>query len=53
MADRDPVEARIADSFESVEAATWDRLAGTADPFLSHAFFLALEASERDRKSVV
>jgi predicted N-acyltransferase len=45
MADRDLVEARIADSFESVEAATWDRLAGTADPFLSHAFFAALETS--------
>nr|WP_314446299.1 GNAT family N-acetyltransferase [uncultured Sphingomonas sp.] len=45
MADRDPVEARLADSFESFDAATWDRLAGAADPFLTHAFFCALEAS--------
>ncbi len=46
MADLDPVEARIADSFAAVEAATWDRLAGSADPFLSHAFFAALEESD-------
>lgn len=45
MADRDPVEARIADSFGSVDAATWDRLVGTSDPFLGHAFLTALEAS--------
>jgi hypothetical protein len=45
MADRDPVEVRIADSFESVDADTWDRLAGHDDPFLSHAFFTALEQS--------
>ncbi|GAA3999240.1 GNAT family N-acetyltransferase [Sphingomonas humi] len=45
MADRDSVEARIADSFEAVDAATWDRLAGAADPFLSHAFFALLEES--------
>ncbi|NJC04765.1 hypothetical protein GGQ97_000558 [Sphingomonas kaistensis] len=45
MADHDPVEARIAESFASVEASTWDALAGPADPFLSHAFLLALEES--------
>lgn len=45
MADRDPVEARIADSFGSVDVATWDRLAGSSDPFLGHAFLTALEAS--------
>ena len=45
MADRDPVEARIADSFGSVDAATWDRVAGSSDPFLGHAFLTALEAS--------
>ncbi|WP_338502284.1 GNAT family N-acetyltransferase [Sphingomonas kaistensis] len=46
MADHDPDEARIADSFASVDAPTWDRLAGSSDPFLSHAFFAALEDSE-------
>jgi predicted N-acyltransferase len=46
MADHDPVEARIADSFASVDAPTWDRLAESSDPFLSHAFFAALEDSE-------
>jgi predicted N-acyltransferase len=45
MADLDPVEARIAESFESVDPPNWDALAGTADPFLSHAFFAALEGS--------
>jgi predicted N-acyltransferase len=45
MADRDSGEARIADSFDTVDAATWNRLAGDSDPFLSHAFFAALENS--------
>ena len=46
MADHDPVEARIADSFASVDAPIWDQLAGSSDPFLCHAFFAALEDSE-------
>ena len=46
MADHDPVEARIADSFAAVDASSWDRLAGSSDPFLSHAFFGALEDSD-------
>lgn len=45
MADHDPLEVRIAESFGAVDAGTWDRLAGSADPFLSHAFLIALEAS--------
>jgi predicted N-acyltransferase len=46
MADHDPVEARIADSFAAVDVSTWDGLAGSTDPFLSHAFFSALEDSD-------
>ncbi|GLR47597.1 GNAT family N-acetyltransferase [Sphingomonas astaxanthinifaciens] len=45
MADRDPAQVRIADSFETVAADEWDALAGRADPFLSHAFLSALEES--------
>lgn len=45
MADHDPVEARIAESFASVDAAEWDALAGPDDPFLSHAFLSALDDS--------
>jgi predicted N-acyltransferase len=45
MADHDPLEVRIADSFESVDAAIWDNLAGASDPFLSHAFLASLESS--------
>lgn len=46
MADRDPsAQARLADSFASIDRHDWDRLAGASDPFLSHAFFQALEDS--------
>ena len=45
MADRDPVSVRLIESVSSVVAALWDGLAGTNDPFLSHAFLGALEAS--------
>ena len=45
MADRDPAQVRIADSFETVSAGEWDPLAGQNDPFLSHAFLSALETS--------
>ena len=46
MADLEPLTARIASSISEVRAADWDRLAGTDDPFLSHAFLSALEDSE-------
>ncbi len=45
MADRDPLEVRLAESVAAVEAARWDAAAGGGDPFLSHAFLSALEAS--------
>ncbi|WP_344695701.1 GNAT family N-acetyltransferase [Sphingomonas rosea] len=45
MADRDPAEIRIADSMLAIDPVEWDRLAGSADPFLSHAFLAALESS--------
>ena len=45
MADRNPIHARIADGVTSVAADAWDRCAGTANPFLSHAFLSALEDS--------
>jgi predicted N-acyltransferase len=45
MADRETVTARVATAFSEVEATEWDRLAGKADPFLSHNFFRALEES--------
>ena len=37
--------ARIASSVGSVDAATWDRLAGSDNPFTSHAFLTLLEDS--------
>ncbi|HYG48838.1 MAG TPA: GNAT family N-acetyltransferase [Allosphingosinicella sp.] len=37
--------ARLARGVASFDAADWDRCAGTADPFLSHAFLSALEES--------
>lgn len=37
--------ARVAQGVASFEAADWDRCAGTADPFVSHAFLSALEES--------
>ncbi|HEX8640719.1 MAG TPA: GNAT family N-acetyltransferase [Allosphingosinicella sp.] len=40
------VVARLADGVASFAAEDWDRCAGTADPFLSHAFLSALEDSE-------
>ncbi|MCW3835253.1 GNAT family N-acetyltransferase [Sphingomonas canadensis] len=39
------VTARIADGVCSIPAARWDACAGTADPFVSHAFLSALERS--------
>ncbi|MXO65473.1 GNAT family N-acetyltransferase [Altericroceibacterium endophyticum] len=40
------LHARILPSVGSVSAEDWDRLAGNANPFLSHAFLTSLEDSE-------
>ncbi len=46
MADREPeLVARIARGVSAIEPAVWDALAGTGDPFLSHAFLALLESS--------
>jgi predicted N-acyltransferase len=45
MADRENIIARLAPGVSAVDARQWDALAGTDDPFLSHAFLSALEAS--------
>ena len=46
MADREPeIVARIARGVSELPAAQWDALAGSADPFLSHAFLSLLEES--------
>ena len=46
MADREAeIVARIARGVSDLPAAQWDRLAGPADPFLSHAFLSLLESS--------
>jgi len=49
MADREPeyrLTARLASGVAAVDADQWNRCAGDADPFLSHAFLCALEESE-------
>ena len=38
-------KARFLDSIADIEAAAWNSLAGTAQPFLRHEFLLALEQS--------
>ena len=46
MADRElEIVARIARGVSDLPAETWDRLAPSGDPFLSHAFLLLLEKS--------
>jgi len=46
VADDSPqLTVRMAEAVGSVPAAAWDRLAGTANPFVSHAFLTALEDS--------
>ena len=46
MADREAeIVARIARGVADLPAGQWDRLAGSSDPFLSHAFLSLLEAS--------
>jgi uncharacterized protein len=39
------VVARVGDGVASFDAAAWDRCAGDANPFVSHAFLTALENS--------
>ena len=39
------IVARLGRGVASFDPAAWDRCAGTADPFLSHAFLAALEES--------
>ncbi len=39
------VVARVAGAASNIAAADWDACAGDANPFLSHAFFVALEES--------
>lgn len=36
---------RVGDGVATLDPAAWDRLVGTADPFMSHAFFRAMEGS--------
>ena len=43
--DPDNVVARIAEGVRTVPAVRWDACAGSHNPFLSHAFLSALEAS--------
>lgn len=45
MADRDCPTIRIAETFAAIDASDWDAVAKSADPFLSHRFLAALEAS--------
>ena len=46
MADREPeLVARIARAVGDLDAAVWNALAGSHDPFLSHAFLSLLETS--------
>ena len=42
---RDPVTASIADGVSSIPAIDWDACAGTANPFVGHAFLSILEES--------
>lgn len=46
MAEADPaILARVASGVASIDAACWDVLAGSDDPFVSHAFLSLLEES--------
>ena len=45
MSRRDPLTARIFSSIGSIDAARWDALAGSNNPFVSHAFLSVLEDS--------
>jgi predicted N-acyltransferase len=39
------IRLRVVESIGAIDAARWDACAGTANPFVSHAFLLALEES--------
>ncbi len=41
----DAVDLRVVESIGAIDAARWDACAGAANPFVSHAFLLALEES--------
>ena len=43
--DQPPVAVRLVQGIEQIDAADWDACAGADQPFLSHAFLSALEAS--------
>ncbi|HJO97324.1 MAG: GNAT family N-acetyltransferase [Rhodospirillales bacterium] len=42
---REPVSVKIVGSIFDIDAGEWDACAGSGDPFVSHAFLGALEAS--------
>jgi len=42
---REAIAIRVVDGLGQVPAAAWDACAGTGNPFVSHAFLAALEAS--------
>lgn len=42
---RDAMAARLVERIADIPAADWDACAGSANPFVTHAFLLALEAS--------
>jgi predicted N-acyltransferase len=42
---REPITVRVLDRIDEIAAAEWDACAGDDNPFLSHAFLDALEAS--------
>ena len=39
------ITARLADGVRSIPAADWDACAGAGNPFVGHAFLVALEES--------
>jgi predicted N-acyltransferase len=41
----EPIQVRLVQGIEQIDALAWDACAGADQPFLSHAFLLALEAS--------
>lgn len=43
--DQNSIVARVADNISSLPADQWDRCAGSANPFVSHAFLSAMENS--------
>ncbi len=44
-AEQQPVTARVVSSLSDIDAADWDACAGSANPFVRHAFLSALEDS--------